>query len=424
MLLLKNPHVLDPYTKTDEPKDVLISDDGVILTLEKHIEQTENCEIFDASGLTVSPGFVDGHVHFRDPGQTDKEDITTGAAAAAAGGYSTVICMANTVPACDNAETIRYVAEKAKDAPVEVLQAGAVTKSLQGKELTDFASILNAGAPCLTDDGINLSSAALCRKAMEQAAKLNTILCFHEEDPSLVLSPGVNYGSEAAKKFRVPGAMAASEAAMVARDIALALDTGAKVVFQHISSELSVKLIRAGKALGANIYAEATPHHLSLTEDDVLVYGTLARMNPPLRKESDRLALINGLRDGTIDMIATDHAPHTSREKNREFSKAPSGIIGLETAFSVCNTALVRKGCLNRMELIEKMSRRPAEIYGLKNRSIKKGNFARLVLLDWDSETEYSQYRSRASNSPFTGTPLYGKPAAVINGSSLIEIKT
>ncbi len=421
MLLLKNSCVLDPYTKNDSPNDILIGDDGVILDVKNCIEPPDICEIFNASGLCASPGFVDGHVHFRDPGQTGKEDVITGAAAAAAGGYSTVICMANTVPACDTPETIRYVTEKASGSIVEVLQAGAVTKSLKGKKLTDFDALINAGAPCLTDDGINLENAALCRRAMEEAAERDAILCFHEEEPSLVLSPGVNYGSKATKKFGVQGAMPASESAMVARDIALALDTGAKIVFQHISSELSVKLIRAGKALGADIYAEATPHHLSLTEDDVLQYGTLARMNPPLRKESDRLSLINGLKDGTIDMIATDHAPHTSEEKSREFSKAPSGIIGLETAFSVCNTFLVQKGYLNRMELIEKMSKRPAEIYGLKNRAIEKNNFARIVLLDWDCNVKYSEYRSKASNSPFTGMPLIGRPVALITGTRLVN---
>lgn len=250
--------------------------------------------MYDASGLTVSPGFVDGHVHFRDPGQTQKEDVLTGAAAAAAGGYATVICMANTVPTCDTPEIIRYVTDKAKDCPVQVLQAGSVTKGLKGQELTDFDALLEAGAPCLTDDGINLTSAALCRTAMAEAAKRGTLLSFHEEEPSLVPSPGVNYGSEAAKHFGVPGAMASAESAMIGRDIALALDTGARVLFQHVSSAQSVALIRAGKAMGAKIYAEVTPHHLSLTEDDVPAHGTYARMNPPLRKEADRQALIGG----------------------------------------------------------------------------------------------------------------------------------
>lgn len=419
MLLIQNGRLLDPYTKTDAPRDILIGDDGVIAQVAGHIPACDGYAVYDAQGLTVSPGFVDGHVHFRDPGQTAKEDILTGAAAAAAGGYATVICMANTVPACDTPEIIRYVREKAKDCPVEVLQAGAVTKGLKGQELTDFSALLAAGAPCLTDDGINLTSAGLCREAMERASRLGAILSFHEEEPSLVPSPGVNYGSQAAKQFGVPGARASAEAAMIARDIALALDTGARVVFQHVSSALSVSLIRAGKALGADIHAEVTPHHLALTEDDVCTHGTYARMNPPLRRESDRQALIDALADGTIDMIATDHAPHTAEEKKREFAKAPSGITGLETAFSVCSTVLVQAGRLTPMQLIDKMSKAPAELYGLTGRAVQEGNFARLVLLDWQSRTVYSAYRSRAVNTPFTGRPLTGAPRAIVTGCTV-----
>lgn len=417
MLLIQNGRVLDPYTNTDEKMDVLIGDDGVIARVAPHIDAPADCEVYDAAGLTVSPGFVDGHVHFRDPGQTQKEDVLTGAAAAAAGGYATVICMANTLPTCDTPEIIRYVTDKAKDCPVEVLQAGAVTKGLKGQEMTDFAALKAAGAPCLTDDGINLTSAGLCRAAMEQAAALDILLSFHEEEPSLVPSPGVNYGSAAAQQFGVSGAMVSAETAMIARDIALALDTGARVLFQHVSSAQSAALIRAGKALGAKIYAEVTPHHLSLTEDDVPAHGTYARMNPPLRKEADRQALIDALADGTIDMIATDHAPHTAEEKAREFAKAPSGITGLETAFSVCNTYLVKTGRLTPMQLIEKMSKAPAEVYGLAGRAVAAGNFARLVLLDWDSEMIYKEYKSKAINTPYTGMTLTGAPRAIVTGA-------
>ena len=417
MLLIQNGRVLDPYTNTDAPRDVLIGDDGVILEVQPHVDAPAGCEIYDASGLTVSPGFVDGHVHFRDPGQTQKEDVLTGAAAAAAGGYATVICMANTIPTCDTPETIHYVVDKAKDCPVEVLQAGAVTKGLKGQELTDFDALTAAGAPCLTDDGINLTSAGLCRAAMERAAARDILLSFHEEEPSLVPSPGVNFGSAAAQQFGVPGAMPSAETAMIARDIALALDTGARVVFQHISCGQSAALIRAGKALGAKIYAEVTPHHLSLTEDDVCTHGTYARMNPPLRREADRQALIDALADGTVDMIATDHAPHTAEEKARDFAKAPSGITGLETAFSVCNTYLVKTGRLTPMQLVDKMSRAPAEIYGLTGRAVAKGNFARLVLLDWSCDTVYKSYKSKGINTPYTNMPLTGAPRAIVTGT-------
>ena len=417
MLLIRNGRVLDPYTNINAQMDILIGDDGVIRELGPRLDAPAGCAVYDAAGLTVSPGFVDGHVHFRDPGQTQKEDVLTGAAAAAAGGYATVICMANTLPTCDTPEIIRYVTDKAKDCPVEVLQAGAVTKGLKGQELTDFAALQAAGAPCLTDDGINLTNAGLCRAAMEQAAERDILLSFHEEEPSLVPSPGVNFGSAAAQQFGVPGARASAETAMIARDIALALDTGARVLFQHVSSAQSAALIRAGKKLGARIYAEVTPHHISLTEDDVLAHGTYARMNPPLRREADRQALIDALADGTIDMIATDHAPHTAEEKAREFAKAPSGITGLETAFSVCNTYLVQTGRLTPMQLVDRMSKAPAEIYGLTGRAVAAGNYARLVLLDWDSRMVYKTYRSKAVNTPYTGMQLTGAPRAIVTGA-------
>lgn len=417
MLLIRNGRVLDPYTNINAQMDILIGDDGVIRELGPRLDAPAGCAVYDAAGLTVSPGFVDGHVHFRDPGQTEKEDVLTGAAAAAAGGYATVICMANTLPTCDTPEIIRYVTDKAKDCPVEVLQAGAVTKGLKGQELTDFAALQAAGAPCLTDDGINLTNAGLCRAAMEQAAERDILLSFHEEEPSLVPSPGVNFGSAAAQQFGVPGARVSAETAMIARDIALALDTGARVLFQHVSSAQSAALIRAGKKLGARIYAEVTPHHISLTEDDVLAHGTYARMNPPLRREADREALIDALADGTIDMIATDHAPHTAEEKAREFAKAPSGITGLETAFSVCNTYLVQTGRLTPMQLVDRMSKAPAEIYGLTGRAVAAGNYARLVLLDWDSRMVYKTYRSKAVNTPYTGMQLTGAPRAIVTGA-------
>ena len=417
MLLIRNGRVLDPYTNINAQMDILIGDDGVIRELGPRLDAPAGCAVYDAAGLTVSPGFVDGHVHFRDPGQTEKEDVLTGAAAAAAGGYATVICMANTLPTCDTPEIIRYVTDKAKGCPVEVLQAGAVTKGLKGQELTDFAALQAAGAPCLTDDGINLTNAGLCRAAMEQAAERDILLSFHEEEPSLVPSPGVNFGSAAAQQFGVPGARASAETAMIARDIALALDTGARVLFQHVSSAQSAALIRAGKKLGARIYAKVTPHHISLTEDDVLAHGTYARMNPPLRREADREALIDALADGTIDMIATDHAPHTAEEKAREFAKAPSGITGLETAFSVCNTYLVQTGRLTPMQLVDRMSKAPAEIYGLTGRAVAAGNYARLVLLDWDSRMVYKTYRSKAVNTPYTGMQLTGAPRAIVTGA-------
>lgn len=421
MLLIKNAQVLDPYTRLDGRRDILIGDDGVIRAVERELS-AEGAAVYDAAGRTVAPGLIDTHVHFRDPGQTQKEDVRTGMRAAAAGGFTTVVCMANTLPTCDNEETLRYVQAQAHAAGdfVNVRQACAITRGLKGQELTDFAALLAAGAPGFTDDGVNLTDASLCLRAMEEAVRQDTLLSFHEEDKSLVFSPGVNAGSAAARQLGLPGAHPSSEEAMVARDIALALRTGARVVFQHISSGRTIDLIRAGKALGARIYCEVTPHHLSLTEDAVLTHGTHARMNPPLRTEADREALIAGLIDGTVDLIATDHAPHTAEEKARPFDKAPSGITGLETAFSVCNTFLVQTGRLSKLALLEKMSKNPAEIYGFAGKAIVPGNRAELAVLDWDCEKVYKTYYSKGINTPYTGMPLTGAPVCTIMGDRVV----
>ena len=416
MLLIQNGRVLDPWTGTDAQLDVLIGNDGVIAKIAEKIDAPADCKIFDAAGLTVSPGFVDGHVHFRDPGQTQKEDVLTGAAAAAAGGYATVICMANTVPTCDTPEIIHYVTDKAKNCPVQVLQAGAVTKGLKGEEMTDFDALLAAGAPCLTDDGINLTSAGLCRRAMVEAAKRDVILSFHEEEPSLVPSPGVNYGSEPAKKFGVTGEKAEAETSMIARDIPLALDTGARVLFQHVSSGQSAALIRAGKALGAKIYAEVTPHHLSLTEDDVPAHGTCARMNPPLRREADRQALIEARADGTIDMIATDHAPHSAQEKAKGLAGSAMGIVGLETAFPVLYTHLVRTGVLTLDKLVELMAVNPRKRFGFP---LRADDYA-----VWDLNTCYriapAQFCSMGKSTPFAGQTVYGRCVRNVCGGAVV----
>lgn len=419
MLLLKNGTLIDPYTDTEEKTDILIGDDGIISEIAPDIHA--DCETVDLSGKAVSPGLVDVHVHFRDPGQTHKEDILTGSAAAAAGGFTTVVLMANTVPAVDSIETLNYVQEKAKNVPINVLQAAAITEGRAGKKLVDFEALKKAGAPGFTDDGTNLDDPKLCYEAMCRAKDLDVPLSFHEEDPAFILSPGVNYGSAASVKFGVKGAMPSSEECMVARDIALAMRTGARVAFQHISSGKSVALIRAGKALGADVHAEVTPHHLMLTEEDVLEYGTYARMNPPLRTEQDRQALIEGVKDGTLDMIATDHAPHAREEKDKDFAHAPSGITGIETSFSVCNTALVQTGRLTKLELLRAMSQNPAEFYKLTGKSVEVGNRAELMIADWDAKVVFTEYKSKSDNTPFTGRELTGKVCAIVMGDSYLE---
>ncbi len=416
MLLLQNGWILDPYTGTDGKRDILINDAGSIVRIHPHITEWAE-QIIDVEGKTIAPGFVDVHVHFRDPGQTYKEDLASGAAAAVRGGYTTVVCMANTKPVCDNVETLAYVLHKAESLPVRVLQAAAVTKGLSGEELTDFAALWQAGAAGFTDDGVNLDSEDLCRNAMKQAAALGAPISFHEENPAFLHGAGVNAGSAAARKLGVGGAHRAAEESMVRRDILLAQETGAAVIFQHISSEESVEMIRQARRNHPNIHCEATPHHISLTEADVLRFGANAKMNPPVRLERDRQAIIAGLKDGTVDIIATDHAPHSRAEKNQPFCRAPSGIIGLETAFSVCNTYLVRPGHLERWQLIEKMSVNPAKIYGLSGKEIAEGNRAELVLLDWEPQIVYDTYVSKADNSPYTGLPLFGRVHGIVTGS-------
>lgn len=413
MLLIQNGTVLDPYTETCKKLDILIDDAGIIHRIAPTIPANYIEDVYDASGCMISPGLVDVHVHFRDPGQTEKEDIYTGAAAAEAGGYTTVVCMANTKPTCDNLETLQYVQDKARHVMIHVLQDCAVTKGLGGKELVDFEALHEAGAPGFTDDGVNLTSGKLCLEAMRRAKALGVPLSFHEEDPAYVLSPGVNYGSKAAKKFDVLGAMPSSEEEMIARDIELALMTGARVAFQHISSAKSVALIRAGKARGADVHAEATPHHLALTQDDVLTYGVNARMNPPLRTEQDRQALIAGLADGTIDMIATDHAPHSQEEKSRGLEKSAFGIVGIETAFPLLYTYLVEKGIISLEKLIELLTVNPRKRFGI----IQDG------FTVWDlnavSTIDPKDFLSMGKATPFTGWQVHGKCMATVCGGKI-----
>ena len=349
MLLIKNGRVVDPVNGTDEVMDVLI-DGSMIVKTGKEME-AEDAQVLDATGLVVAPGLMDAHVHFRDPGLTYKEDIETGAAAAARGGFTTVVCMANTKPAVDNLETLAYVQEKGEKTGIHVLQAAAITKGLKGQELVDMEALADAGAPGFTDDGIPIMDEKILLEAMKKAKELGLPLAFHEEDPALMAAPGVHQG-KVSEQLNYGGAPRAAEDVMVARDCMLALHTGASVCIQHISSRNSVELVRMAKKMGADVHAEATPHHFTLTDEAVLTYGTMARMNPPVREEEDRLAIIEGLKDGTISMIVTDHAPHSAEEKARPLESAPSGITGLETSLGLGIKSLVQPGHLTLLELM------------------------------------------------------------------------
>ena len=405
-MIIKNGRVLDPESGLDQRMDLRIRD-GIICEMGKELDP--GCdEVIDGTGLAVGPGLIDGHVHFRDPGLTYKEDIDTGAAAAAAGGFTTVICMANTKPPVDTPQTLSYVLEKGKKTGIRVMSCAAVTKGMEGRELADLKALAAAGAAGFTDDGKPILDELLAVSAMKAAKELGLPLSFHEEDPAFIANNGINAG-DAAKTLGLEGSPAVAEDVMVARDCMLALHTGARINIQHISSAHAVALVRAAKAMGADVWAEATPHHFTLTEEAVLKYGTLAKMNPPLRTKEDRQAIIEGLKDGTIDMIATDHAPHSKEEKSRSMTQAPSGIIGLETSLGLGITQLVRPGHLTLLQLMEKMSLNTARMYGLKQGRIAPGKPADLVIFDEHEVWTPVKYRSKAENSPFTGTELTGK---------------
>lgn len=406
MLLIKNGRVVDPVTGTDEVMDVLI-DGNKIVSVGSHLPDSD-ADVIDATGLVVAPGLVDTHVHFRDPGFTYKEDILTGAAAAAKGGFTTVVCMANTKPAVDNVETLKYIQEKGEQTGIHVLQAAAVSKGLKGEELVDMETLANEGAAGFTDDGIPIMDEKLLVAAMEKAHELDLPISLHEEDPLFIVSPGVHQG-EISKKIGYGGASRTAEDVMVARDCALALHTGASVCIQHISSGNSVEYVRTAKKLGADIHAEATPHHFTLTDEAVLKYGTNARMNPPLRTEEDRLKIIEGLKDGIIDMIVTDHAPHSEEEKARPMEKAPSGITGLETSLALGIYSLVEPGHLTLLELMACMSKKPSEFYRMVPGSIAKDAPADIVIFGEHEKWIVDSFVSKASNSPFKGWELPGK---------------
>ncbi|WP_097005451.1 dihydroorotase [Lacrimispora amygdalina] len=412
MIWIKNAHVIDPATQTEQDMDICI-EDGVIVGMGTGLSPqgaaaSKEDVVIDASGLIAAPGLVDVHVHFRDPGLTYKEDIQTGARAAAKGGFTTVVCMANTKPPVDNTDTLEYVKKEGEKTGIHVLHAAAVSKGLEGRELTDMKELASHGAAGFTDDGIPLMDSGLVKQAMEQAASLNLPLSFHEEDPALIKNNGINHG-KVSERLGIYGSPAEAEDSLVARDCMLALHTRAAVNIQHISSAASVGMVRFAKDSGADVYAEVTPHHFTLTEEAVLIHGSLAKMNPPLRTEADRLAVIEGLKDGSIDIIATDHAPHSAEEKDRPLLEAPSGIIGLETALGLGVTALVRTGHLTMMQLLEKMSINPAKLYRLDCGVLKTGGMADLVIFDPNEEWTAGEYVSKSSNSPFTGKKLFGK---------------
>ena len=410
---------MDPASGFDGIADIVIRDGLIAEVCPAGGGAEADAWDIDGRGLTAFPGLIDVHVHFRDPGLTYKEDSLTGAAAAKSGGFTTVVAMANTKPPVDTVETLRDILEKGKATGIHVLSAANVTRGMKGQELTDMEALAQAGAAGFTDDGIPIKNGALLHEALLRAGRLGLPVSLHEEDPAFIADNGVNRG-RVSRVLGIGGSPAIAEYSMVARDIAIAADTGCDLDIQHVSSAVTVDLIRRAKAAGIRVWAEVTPHHFTLTEDAVLTYGTLAKMNPPLRTAEDREALIEGLRDGTIDMIATDHAPHSAEEKQRALTSAPSGIIGLETALPLAVTELAGKGRLTYLELADRMSLAPARLYRLPGGRIQPGAPADLVIFDDREEFSVEGFRSKASNSPFLGWKLKGRVKYTICGGEIV----
>ncbi|MDR2174630.1 MAG: dihydroorotase [Synergistaceae bacterium] len=407
MILIKDGRLIDPRSGIDEIRDIVVEGERVRY-IGKFRVGDEYERVIDARSRVVAPGFVDVHVHFREPGQTHKEDIASGSAAAARGGFTTVVCMANTKPAVDNPQVLRQVLDSAARSPIRVRTVAAVSKGLAGREPTDMNEMKNMGAVGFSDDGAPIVDTAFLRRAMSAVREMDVPISLHEEDPALIGRPGINDG-EVSAAFGFAGAPGVSESSMVARDCMLALDTGAKVHMQHLSCAESIAAVRLARSLGANVTAEATPQHFSLTEKAVLEKGTLAKLNPPLRSEDDRYAVIAGLKDGTIDMIATDHAPHSDEEKARPLTEAPSGLTGLETSLALGITNLVRKGHLSLIDLIGKMTLAPARLYGFDSGYLAEGAQADIVIFDDRESWIVADFASKAHNSPFIGRTLLGK---------------
>lgn len=423
MLYLKNGYLIDPASDTEGYRDILIKDGKILHILPQGSAvgeaTSEMTKVIDLNGQYVIPGLVDVHVHFRDPGFTYKEDIYTGAEAAARGGFTSVVLMANTKPPVDNPETLSYVLEKGRKTGIHVYSCANVTRGMRGQELTDMEELSELGAAGFTDDGVPLLDGQLLRAALRRAARLRKPVSLHEENPALIRNNGVHAG-RAAEYFGIEGSPREAEISMVERDLEIAVTEEADLSIQHISTKEAVELVRRAKRRSGHIFAEATPHHFTLTQEAVIRHGTLAKMNPPLREEADRLAIIEGLKDGTIDMIATDHAPHSAEEKARRITEAPSGIIGLETALSLGIRELVNQGHLSLMQLIRKMSYAPAKLYRLDAGYVAEGGPADLTVFDPRQEWTAEKFKSKAANTPFMGEIMPGVVRYTICGGRII----
>lgn len=420
-LLIQHGRVVDPVSGTVSIQDLYI-ENGKVVQLEKDIRQ-EADQVIDAEGLVVCPGLVDMHVHLRDPGLTYKEDIFTGTAAAAHGGVTSVACMANTDPVVDTPEQIRYIKDKAAQANgVHVYPIAAVSIGMRGEEPSDADALKKAGAIALSDDGCNVDNANLMRDVMIHAKRLELPVLCHCEDTTMVEGRAVNEGS-VSRQLWLEGRPAIAEEIMVMRDAMLAEETGAHVHICHVSTAKSVDIIRRMKKRGVAITCETCPQYFTLTEDEILTQGSMARVNPPLRTAKDIKGIIAGLKDGTIDAIATDHAPHSAEEKSRPLTRAPSGMVGLETSLAITLTELYHTGKMKLPEIIKRMTYTPASILHLSSKGrLSLGSDADITIFDpeevWTIDPE--QFASKARNTPFAGREVKGKVKYTIVGGNVI----
>jgi dihydroorotase len=413
-IILHGARVVDPAFGTDTVRDLYIADGKIAAS------PAPDSRVIDAHGLVAIPGLVDMHVHFRDPGQTHKEDIISGADAAAAGGVTTAVCMPNTKPVIDTPELVQYVLDRGCNSKIRVLPYAAVTVGQLGETLTDFAALKNAGATAFSDDGNPVMSAAVMRRALITARECDTFVATHCEDASLVRNFAVNDGA-VSKALGIQGRPAIAEEIMIARDCMLALDTGARLHVCHVSTARSVEIIRRAKSVGARVTCETAPQYFSLTESAVPQLGSLARVNPPLRTPTDVAAIIEGLRDGTIDAIATDHAPHADAEKALGLLDAPSGMIGLETSLALALTHLYHTGAMSLTDIVRRVSATPSDILGLDRGTLSVGSAADIAIFDPDAAWIVAPpFHSRASNTPFIGAELRGRVRYTICRGELV----
>ncbi len=419
-LIISNVNLVDPVTETINNCDIKIDLGRITAFAAAGSLKDDGDGFIDATGLCASPSFCDIHSHFRDPGFTYKEDILSGAECAKRGGYTDIILMANTNPAVDNAETLLYIQNRCLETGIHVQTCGSVTKGLKGEELTDMADLKARGAVGFTDDGIPLMDEILLEKAMEICKSLDVPISLHEEDKNLIKESGVNTG-EASAHYGIGGAPREAEYKLVARDIELAKKTGVRLDVQHVSCKETVELVRKARKAGfKNIYAEATPHHISMTETALFEYGSNAKMNPPLRTEEDRQAIIEGIKDGTISFIATDHAPHSKEEKDRPLLKAPSGILGLETAFSIGYEFLVESGAIKLPKLIRLLTLEPRQFYNMKCPAVGVNDPADLVIFDINEKWRFTKSKSKSFNTPLKDRVMHGKIKYTLCGGKIV----